>query len=103
MHRSSKTYVSAAGQDWLLPLYDPFTRLLGVEAAHKKLLDQAAIGPGHRVLEIGCGTGNLTLLAQRLNSAAEFVGIDPDPKALAQARRKAQRRDVAIQFDPGFS
>ena len=103
MHRPTKTYISAAGQDWLLPLYDPLTRLLGVEAAHTKLLSQAAISPGQRVLEIGCGTGNLTLLAQRLNPAAQFVGIDPDPKALARARRKAGREGFTIQFDPGFS
>jgi ubiquinone/menaquinone biosynthesis C-methylase UbiE len=103
MHTTRKTYVSAAGRDWLLPFYDPFTKLLGVEASHRKLISQAAISTGHRVLEIGCGTGNLVILAKRLNPAASVVGMDPDPKALAHARRKAQRSGVAIQFDPGFS
>jgi ubiquinone/menaquinone biosynthesis C-methylase UbiE len=103
MHATRKNYVSAAGRDWLLPFYDPFTKLLGVEASHRKLINQAAITSGHRVLEIGCGTGNLAILAQTLNPAAQVVGIDPDPKALARARRKAQRRGAAIQFDPAFS
>ena len=103
MHAIRKTYLSAAGKDWLLPFYDPFTRLLGVEAVHGKLIRQAAISSGHRVLEIGCGTGNLAILANRLNPAAEVVGIDPDPKALARARRKAQRSRASLQFDPGFS
>jgi len=103
MRTTGKTYVSAAGRDWLLSFYDPFTKLLGVEASHRKLIDQAAISSGHRVLEIGCGTGNLAILAKRLNPAAEVVGIDPDPKALARARRKAQRSGAAIQFDLGFS
>jgi ubiquinone/menaquinone biosynthesis C-methylase UbiE len=103
MRTTGKTYVSAAGKDWLLPFYDPFTRLLGVEASHRKLLDQAALSSGQRVLEIGCGTGNLAILAKRLNPAIEVVGSDPDPKALARARRKAQRSGAAIQFDQGFS
>jgi ubiquinone/menaquinone biosynthesis C-methylase UbiE len=103
MHVTGKAYLPAAGKDWLLPFYDPFTKLLGVEASHRRLINQATISPGHRVLEIGCGTGNLAILIERLNPAAQVVGIDPDPKALARARRKAQRRGAAIQFDRGFS
>jgi ubiquinone/menaquinone biosynthesis C-methylase UbiE len=30
-------------------------------------------------------------------------GIDPDPKALARARRKTEREGIAIQLDCGFS
>jgi ubiquinone/menaquinone biosynthesis C-methylase UbiE len=45
----------------------------------------------------------LAILIKRLNPAAQVVGIDPDPKALARARRKAQRCEAAIQFDQGFS
>ena len=103
MQTSGKTYVPAAGRDWLLPFYDIVTKLLGVQAFHRKLIDQAAISSGHRVLEIGCGTGSLTILAERLHPGADVVGIDPDPKALARARRKAQRNGVTIQFDVGFS
>ncbi len=32
-----------------------------------------------------------------------MVGLDPDPKALVRARRKAQRASVSIQFDQGFA
>lgn len=103
MHATRKTYLPAAGRDWLLPFYDLFTKLLGMEASHRRLIDQATISPAYRALEIGCGTGNLAMLVKRLNPAAEVTGIDPDPKALARARRKAQRRGAAIQFDPGFS
>jgi ubiquinone/menaquinone biosynthesis C-methylase UbiE len=82
---------------------NPFTKVLGVEASHRKLINQAGISPGHRVLEIGCGTGNLAILVKRLNPASQVVGIDPDPKALARAHRKAQRREATIQFDQGFA
>jgi len=103
MSNTEKTFTPAAGSDWLLPFYDFFTKLLGVEAAHRRLLEQAAIQPGYRLLEIGCGTGNLTILAKRLYPAAEATGIDPDPKALAMARKKAQRAGLAIEFQEAFS
>ncbi|MGH2605578.1 MAG: class I SAM-dependent methyltransferase [Anaerolineales bacterium] len=98
-----RPFVSAAGVDWLLPLYDPFTRWLGVESAHRRLIIQADIHPGHRVLEIGCGTGNLATLLKRTHPGAEVVGLDPDPKALDRARRKAEGKAASVEFDLGFS
>ena len=93
----------AAGKDWLLPIYDPLSTLLGVERVHRRLLEQADVQPGSRILEVGCGTGNLAVLAKRLIPAAEVTGIDPDPKALARARRKAQRRGVLVRFDLAYA
>jgi ubiquinone/menaquinone biosynthesis C-methylase UbiE len=98
-----RTYVPAAGYDWLLPLYDVLAKLIGSEAAHRQLVNQADIGPTHHVLDIGCGTGSLTLLIKRLHPCAEVVGLDPDPKALARARRKAEEHGLAVQLDRGFS
>jgi ubiquinone/menaquinone biosynthesis C-methylase UbiE len=31
------------------------------------------------------------------------VALDPDPKVLARARRKAESQRVTVQFDQGFS
>jgi ubiquinone/menaquinone biosynthesis C-methylase UbiE len=55
------------------------------------------------VLEIGCGTGSLTVLAKQLHPQSEIAGLDPDPKALARARRKAERAGVEIRFVLGFA
>jgi len=98
-----KTYLPAAGHDWFLPLYDPITRLLGGDAARQALLDHAAIRSGHRVLDVGCGTGTLAVQVKRLHPDVEVVGVDPDSKALERARRKAERASVAVQFDGGYS
>jgi ubiquinone/menaquinone biosynthesis C-methylase UbiE len=98
-----RTYIPAATYDWLLPLYDVFGKLFGSEAAHRQLVDQVDIEPGHHILEIGCGTGNLTLLVKRLHPRAEVVGFDPDAKALERARQKAEERGLAVRFDSGFS
>jgi ubiquinone/menaquinone biosynthesis C-methylase UbiE len=102
MAESRRAYLPAAGHAWALPLYDPIVKLLGGEAARRTLVEQAALRPGDRVLDLGCGTGGLTLLIKRLHPHAEVVGLDPDPQALARARRKAARAGVALQLDQGF-
>jgi ubiquinone/menaquinone biosynthesis C-methylase UbiE len=103
MEEFRRTYIPAAGHDWGLPLYDPIVKLLGGDRARKALLDQAAIQPGHRVLDIGCGTGALVTLIKRLHPDVDVVGLDPDPKALIRVRRKAERAGVLIHLDQGFS
>jgi ubiquinone/menaquinone biosynthesis C-methylase UbiE len=98
-----KPYLPAMGHDRLLPLYDPLQRLLGIKSVHRQLVDQACIQPDQRILEIGCGTGNLMILIKRLHPDTEVVGIDPDPKALARAQRKAGREALSVQLDRGFA
>lgn len=99
---SQKSFLPAAGRDLFLPLYDPFARLIGADRARSLLVDQATLGPHQRVLEIGCGTGSLTVQIKRRHPGVEVVGLDPDRKALARAQRKAERAGVSIQFDQGF-
>jgi len=96
-------YLPAMGRRWMLPLYDPFTRLIGARRVHGELLDRAELRAGARVLEIGCGTGNLLLLAKRRCPDAEVTGLDPDPAALRLVRRKADRARLAVRLDRGFA
>ena len=103
MGTKPKGYQPALGYDWLLPLYDPLLGLLGGGSVRRELVDQVAVQPSHRVLDIGCGTGSLVILMKRLHPGAEVVGIDPDPKALARGRRKADRAAVPVQFDQWVS
>ncbi|GIE99703.1 class I SAM-dependent methyltransferase [Paractinoplanes rishiriensis] len=92
-------YLPAMGKHWMLFLYDPFTRLLGAGKVHGELLDRAAVQPGHRVLEIGCGTGNLLVALGKRGVAVDAVGIDPDPAALRRARRKTGN----VRFEQAFA
>jgi len=100
--RSQRTYLPAAGQDRFLPLYDLITKLMGADQARRALVDRAQIRSGHRILDVGCGTGSLLIQLKRLYPETEVVGLDPDPKALARARREAGRAAVSIQLDQGF-
>ena len=96
-------YIPAMGKHWLLPLYDPFSRLARVGRIHGQLLDRADLRRGQRVLEIGCGTGNLLTALGRRGLDIEAVGVDPDPAALRRARRKAVRRKLPIRYERGFA
>jgi SAM-dependent methyltransferase len=98
-----RTYLPAAGRDWALPLYDPFVALIGGTRTRDTLIAQAGLGAARRVLEIGCGTGTLVVRIKRRFPALEVVGLDPDPKALARAQRKADRAALAIRFERAFA
>ena len=97
-------YKPAAGADWLLPLYDPVIALFFPEKRlRREFLLHADLSPGLRVLDVGCGTGSFAVLAKRAHRDVAITGLDGDPKALAIARRKAQREGVEVTFDEGFS
>jgi ubiquinone/menaquinone biosynthesis C-methylase UbiE len=103
MEQTERSFIPAFGKRWLLPLYDPMLWLLGADAAKRPLIEQAQIKRGFRVLDVGCGTGSLAIMAKRLHPEAELVGLDPDPAALSASERKAKRARLSIEFDHGFS
>jgi SAM-dependent methyltransferase len=62
----------------------------------KRLLRSAGIQPGMRVLDLGCGAGDVTMLAARLVGASgAVVGIDRSEKVLAVARERARSSAVS--------
>lgn len=96
-------FLPGMGRHWLLPLYDPLGRIIGLGRDHAALLDQADLGPGDRVLEIGCGTGNLARRAKRRHPSVEVTGLDPDGPALDRAARTAGRAGLDVRWDRGFA
>ncbi|MCV7378853.1 SAM-dependent methyltransferase [Mycobacterium alsense] len=95
-------YLPAAGHDALLPGYDLLSRLLGMGGVHERLIAQAELAGCRRILEIGCGTGNLIIRAKREHPEVEAAGCDPDPRALEWARRKDGGRS-GIRFEQGYA
>jgi ubiquinone/menaquinone biosynthesis C-methylase UbiE len=101
-NKNAHDYLPAAGRDAFLPFYDLFTVAFGVSRVHRTLIDQAALAPGQQVLEIGCGTGNLSLRATRTQAGIQLIGSDPDPRALARAQRKARGLD-GVRFERAYA
>lgn len=57
----------------------------------RKLVEALRIRPGHRVLDVGCGTGLLADYVSRLVAPdGVVVGIDPLPRRIAMAQRRAR-------------
>ncbi len=91
---------SSAGYDLLLWL---LTR--GREAAFReKMLRPARLQPGETVLDIGCGTGTLTIAAKRqVGPTGVVCGVDASPEMIARAEKKARRLGVDVSFKKAFA
>lgn len=104
MDKGRDVYVPAIKYRSLTFLYDIVMRWALRESTFKRrLVEQARIERGHRVLDVGCGTGTLMLLINRLQPEAEVVGLDGDPRILKIARAKAARAGFAVALDHGMS
>ncbi len=100
----NEKYIPALSYDWLTPFYDPVVRLTTRENAFKKaLIGQSNIEAAHRVLDLACGTGTLTVLIKNAAPQAEVIGIDGDTKILKIAEAKAKKAGVQVRFDEGMS
>lgn len=99
----TRRYLPAASLDVLLPIYDPIMAVLRFTAALAPLLAQAALQSGFRVLDIGCGTGTLVAMIARRDPGVAIAAIDPDPRALARAARKAREAGARVHFDRGVA
>ncbi len=100
----NEEYIPALSYDWLTSLYDPVVALTTREKTFKNALtEQVRIGVNHRVLDLGCGTGTLSILLKQKHQKAQIVGIDGDSKILGIAKTKARKAGHEIQFDEGMS
>jgi demethylmenaquinone methyltransferase/2-methoxy-6-polyprenyl-1,4-benzoquinol methylase len=82
--------------------YVAVTRLLsfGWDGAWKRtLVRRLPRRPGARILDLACGTGDLTLLLARRYRDGEVTGLDLCPAMLARARRRRGAR--AVRFSLG--
>ncbi|GGM16358.1 methyltransferase [Streptomyces fumigatiscleroticus] len=72
------------------------------EGFNEPLLDAAAITGSHRVLDIGCGSGQITRLAALRAPRGRALGLDLSGPMLAEARARAEREGIAnVSFTQG--
>ncbi len=86
------------------PYYDfmvEVTSLGHTSMLRRMTVDNAAIKPGDSVLDVGCGTGEVALLAKKGTQAGKVYGIDPAPEMIAVARSKAVRKKLDVDFRVG--
>lgn len=87
------------------PFYDLMIKFmtLGRERQLREMtVDFVPLKAGDNVLDLGCGTGTLTLVAkERAGAAGEVCGIDATPEMIEIARRKAARGAMDVRFEVG--
>lgn len=60
------------------------------------LLEQTGVGPGARVLDLGCGPqGSLEVLAERVGPSGAIVGLEKNAETVALARAFVRERGLA--------
>ena len=89
--RQEQAWNGPLGEHWAAQ-YRRFDALLG--DADEALFAAAAIAPGDRVLDIGCGAGATTRTAARLAAPGHAVGVDISVPLLARARARTAEEGV---------
>ena len=82
--------------------YDHLVRLLafgGEKALRAETIRLAEVRPGASVLDVGCGTGTLTLQAKAAaGNQGTVYGIDAAPEMIEVARQKAAGKQQDVRF-----
>src|SRR5215216_4265349 len=85
--------------------YDGLVNIMTLGQARRlrvMTVDQALLKPGENVLDVGCGTGAVTIPAKiRVGKNGTVAGIDPAPEMIAVARKKVSRQGLEIDFRVG--
>lgn len=82
---------------WMQGDYDRFARYLKVGAA--EFFEQLDVSPGVSLLDVGCGSGQLAMIAAR--AGVHAVGVDLAPNWLERARARAAEENVGAEFREG--
>lgn len=82
---------------WMAGDYGVFARYL--EPGALKIIQELNFAPGSRVLDVGCGAGQIAIPLAR--AGVQVIGIDIATNLIAQARARAAAEGVTVQFDKG--
>jgi ubiquinone/menaquinone biosynthesis C-methylase UbiE len=95
MSRVSASYIIDGGEPGAARL-----AVLGrtLAASSESFLKRTGLRPGVRVLDVGCGSGELTGWMAEVVGPAEVVGVDVDLTVLAIARERWSARRAAPRF-----
>lgn len=98
-HMAEPTYIPALSYAFLTRWYDVVVRWTTRETVFRHaLLSQVAPKDGHRILDVGCGTGSFAVQLKLAAPGAEVTGLDGDAAVLTIARDKARRAGLDLAW-----
>jgi SAM-dependent methyltransferase len=80
---------------WMAGDYDRFSRYM--ETGAREFYERLQVAPGCRLLDVGCGSGQLALMAAR--DGLEVTGVDIASNLVERARARAQAEGLHACFD----
>lgn len=101
-----RSFIPALKYDWLTEIYDPLVQATMPEDKFKNaLIVQAAIKDNANVLDFGCGSLTLSLMAKKIHPSAIIHAVDVDEKILkiASDKLKQSGEEIFIQKYEGRS
>jgi ubiquinone/menaquinone biosynthesis C-methylase UbiE len=91
--------------DSLSPIGDAIQWLLTlgqIKCFYERLIDFTGVEEQDKVLDVGCGSGKLAVMLQaKVKNKGYVIGINPGPKALTKAQRRAEKESVYPDFRLG--
>lgn len=104
MKNREPRYIPALTKKWLTPIYDPLLKWGMHENTFKQyLVENMNLQNGQQVLDLGCGTGTLTILIKQHQPSIKVFGLDGDPQILEIAKSKSNALHLDIQWDKGMA
>lgn len=80
---------------WMAGDYDRFSRYM--EGGAREFYDRLELAPGSRFLDVGCGSGQLALIAAK--DGLEVTGVDIASNWVERARARAQAEGLHARFE----
>ena len=81
---------------------DTMNALPDIQAIKERMIVQLRLQPGHRVLDLGCGTGDdARRLAELVAPSGHAVGVDFSQAMVEEARARAEGSGLPVEFHQG--
>src|SRR5436309_509684 len=90
-----ETLKSRLKATWMAGDFDKIAQV--IEPGAVAFIERLALAPGTRVLDVACGSGNLSFPAARVG--AIVTGLDIAPNLIETARKRADAEGLKIEFE----
>jgi len=103
-NNKEKSYLPALKWHLLTPFYN-LTCMLGMLGKNFRnvIITQVKFSNGAKVIDVGCGTGELAAHLKQDHEQLSVFGVDPDEKALSIAKKRLSKKNIEVQLRKAYA